>query len=769
MRVTVTVIALFLALGTVLASSPATNPEEATPQPKKIKLYYGLPGSNDFFWADAPENQPADAWQVHSELPARMMDNAAATNGSHVYVAAGYNIGNVFYRHDINSTTWETMAPCPLDLCTGGAAIIGDTFYYCGGYRQGMSAAADTLLKYSISGNNWTAAPGPHPGWGYNWSPTVVACAGKLYYCSGCSVPGATAPTRRVWCYTPGAGWSQVASMNQGRVFANAVAYHDTIWVAGGIADNVALSHTEFYDPVADTWIVDNSVFPQMPQGRWGAACGLACEKMFIATGVLPNMSLTDSTFYFDFRTRSWSVEDGIPLRVYRTVGCGTPNDRAHVYGGSIVGFNPTDTCQYTVLTPPAPNDVGLLTIVKPGSVVRPGEPLAPEAVIKNFGTNPASNIPVYCRIDSAGNQVYSANLTYPGPLAPGGRANVVFSPNWIPGPLGATYNVRMWTALANDTNRANDTLTRQTRSSDQLVVLWLYSDYSQPDTTLGVRLLALGDSLVYMYVQNTTPTIEQLLPYAAVGAHSNYPYADPTALGNVLAAYVDLGGGVVLGNFSFTEGWAMGGQIMTGNYATIGAGANTHLTTTLGWFNPSHPVMAGVDSVREYYAASGYFISTDTVARWADGRPYVAVSANQKVVGVNSYPGIYSMSPPQRGGDWALVFHNALRFVAGMVGVNEFDPLRPALNVRLVTSPNPVQKRLVVNYAVAGGTRVELGMFDLNGRLVRRLYSGNGRSGINQVVWDMTDDQGSRVAAGVYFCKLTTGDKTATAKVVVE
>ena len=40
----------------------------------------------------------------------------------------------------------------------------------------------------------------------------------------------------------------------------------------------------------------------------------------------------------------------------------------------------------------------------------------------------------------------------------------------------------------------------------------------------------------------------------------SDYPYANPTALGNVLADFVDQGGGVVTATFSHLSGFALAG-----------------------------------------------------------------------------------------------------------------------------------------------------------------------------------------------------------------
>jgi hypothetical protein len=374
-------------------------------------------------------------------------------------------------------------------------------------------------------------------------------------------------------------------------------------------------------------------------------------------------------------------------------------------------------------------------------------------------------NFMAHCRVESAGTRIYRDSVLVDS-VPESSMRSFVFATPWNVGPAGQSYNVRMWHSCLPDQNRTNDTVHVNTTASDQIRVLWLYADFGAPDTTLGIRLQALGDSVEYMDVQSTTPSLSQLLPYDAVGAHSNYPFADPTGLGNVLADYVDAGGGVVIGNFGYTSGWEMGGRVMTGNYATMSAGGNTHSATSLGWYNSGHSVMATIDSVREYFAGSGAFVA-ESVARYADGRPYVAVATNQKVVGVNSYPGTYSV--PDRGAQWAVVFHNALMYVAGGgQGTEEFDPFGPALHVELTALPSLPQQRAMVNFAVTSLCQASVGVYDLNGRLVTSLFSGQAGPGVNRLVWNLTGADGRRVANGVYFCKLTAEGKTASRKLVV-
>ena len=400
------------------------------------------------------------------------------------------------------------------------------------------------------------------------------------------------------------------------------------------------------------------------------------------------------------------------------------------------------------------------------GGRVRANEALTPRITLRSTDYTEHAFM-AWCEIESSDVVIYSDSVNVDSVPAMGSRS-FVFPSNWDVGPVGAQYDVAMWHNCPTDENHANDTMSAHPTATDQLRVLWCYSDYGAPDTTLGVRLQALGDSVEYFDVQGATPTLSDLQNYDAVGAHSNYVFADPTGLGDVLADYVDAGGGVVIGDFAFTSGWDMAGRIMTGDYATIAAGANAQAGTTLGWNNSAHPIMNAVGAVGEFYAASAPYAATaESVANWADGRPYVGVSANQRVVGVNSYPGIYGVA--ERNGDWGLVLHNALAFVAGSVtGVSEFDPTAPALNVRLSATPNPAQAVATLNYMVPNAGSVNLSIYDGSGRLVRTLFAGAARPGLNTIKWNLRGTAGRRVANGVYFCKLVQGEQTQSRKLVV-
>ena len=73
----------------------------------------------------------------------------------------------------------------------------------------------------------------------------------------------------------------------------------------------------------------------------------------------------------------------------------------------------------------------------------------------------------------------------------------------------------------------------------------------------------------------------------------------------------------------------------------------------------------------------------------------------------------------------------------------------------RVASAPNPFRPSTVISLELpaAGATRVEV--YDLQGRLVKRLVNGWLPAGRHAVTWDGTDATGRHAAAGVYFTRV--------------
>jgi hypothetical protein len=62
----------------------------------------------------------------------------------------------------------------------------------------------------------------------------------------------------------------------------------------------------------------------------------------------------------------------------------------------------------------------------------------------------------------------------------------------------------------------------------------------------------------------------------------------------------------------------------------------------------------------------------------------------------------------------------------------------------------------------------VRLDLFDVTGRLVRRLVDAPAGSRAVRVAWDGRDDAGTLVAPGTYFARLAAGGEREEARVVL-
>jgi hypothetical protein len=100
-------------------------------------------------------------------------------------------------------------------------------------------------------------------------------------------------------------------------------------------------------------------------------------------------------------------------------------------------------------------------------------------------------------------------------------------------------------------------------------------------------------------------------------------------------------------------------------------------------------------------------------------------------------------------------------------VGVDE--PVEtPGVFKLLQNRPNPGLGRTEISYYLPDKCRVKLAVYDLTGRLVKKLADGVESSGYNSVVWDGRDAVGNKVTPGVYFYKIEAGKYSAQKKLVI-
>lgn len=116
--------------------------------------------------------------------------------------------------------------------------------------------------------------------------------------------------------------------------------------------------------------------------------------------------------------------------------------------------------------------------------------------------------------------------------------------------------------------------------------------------------------------------------------------------------------------------------------------------------------------------------------------------------------------------GDWddGLVMYPAQCAQVAGVGTATVTARAPVIQV----APNPLTTRSEIAFDVERAGRVDVQVFDVAGRRVRRFGSSMVGAGPARLSWDGCDDGGRSLPAGVYFVKVRSGQTTSTARLAL-
>lgn len=90
-----------------------------------------------------------------------------------------------------------------------------------------------------------------------------------------------------------------------------------------------------------------------------------------------------------------------------------------------------------------------------------------------------------------------------------------------------------------------------------------------------------------------------------------------------------------------------------------------------------------------------------------------------------------------------------------------------PVANYLAHAQPNPSRGTVTIPWGLHATARVDLSVFDVQGRLVRRLAGGNQPAGRKLTTWDGRDQDGREVASGIYMIRLQAGSQELRATVL--
>jgi hypothetical protein len=137
-------------------------------------------------------------------------------------------------------------------------------------------------------------------------------------------------------------------------------------------------------------------------------------------------------------------------------------------------------------------------------------------------------------------------------------------------------------------------------------ISLLIVTDSCPPVTALTA---AGGFSPIDTFDHSTeTPTLAQLSAYDAVLAYSNDTPSDATALGDVLADYIDGGGCMTMATYMFSDDWSVEGRILDSGYAPFKKTLTENYATPSGSLTaivPGDPIFTGVNLAALTYQAN--------------------------------------------------------------------------------------------------------------------------------------------------------------------
>ncbi|MBD3169366.1 MAG: S8 family serine peptidase [candidate division Zixibacteria bacterium] len=414
----------------------------------------------------------------------------------------------------------------------------------------------------------------------------------------------------------------------------------------------------------------------------------------------------------------------------------------------------------------------------------------------------------VWLMLDVPGIGMYGPLQLYQHvPLAPGQTITVPGISQYVPtfAPIGTYEYIAIAGMYPNyELARTSFDFTVLPEGGAPAEVCILCADYT--DNWHGARDLLLDNpnvlSVDFIDVQNSTPSLNDLLAYNVVLVWSNYQFADATALGNVLADFVEVGGGVVTCEFAHYGGWALGGRYMT-DYSPMGAGNTGYGDANIVIDDPNHPIMIGVNSGSEYYnfnvplagnnpqllchydnGYNGTIVNGDVVrcvalnnyfgdqhASWTGDIGAMMVNAV-----VYSAANSFSLAFPSPEGYLdayaaedenvvsATVVNNSMAAtevigMAGRGGAGEL-PIEYGLNDAY---PNPFNASAKIVIALPEASVVNLDIYNLSGQKVATLIDGKMEAGYHDVTWDA-----SEYSSGIYFYRMNAGEFSATKRMTL-
>jgi hypothetical protein len=104
------------------------------------------------------------------------------------------------------------------------------------------------------------------------------------------------------------------------------------------------------------------------------------------------------------------------------------------------------------------------------------------------------------------------------------------------------------------------------------------------------------------------------------------------------------------------------------------------------------------------------------------------------------------------------FLFTNGVYTSTLPAGAHPANPGLPTQFSLAQNRPNPFSRNTTIRFEVPAASQVRLEVFDLQGRLIKRLAAGEYNAGTYSLMWDQKSDAGKTVGPGVYLYRMIAG-----------
>jgi hypothetical protein len=426
----------------------------------------------------------------------------------------------------------------------------------------------------------------------------------------------------------------------------------------------------------------------------------------------------------------------------------------------------PDRVVAYEIIEVAPANNVGTNSIVVPGAIIPPSAPISPEVTYCNTGDF-TETFWVFCEIDSAGSNVYSDSSQIVG-LMPDSCNTVTYNP-WTPGDLCNTYDLTTYTVLGGDGNPGDDTLTTQTSTFTEVLEIQsglasaapTFDGTINPGEWSDATIVDVSDVFGMTSASGVLPcNVDIYVMNDGSFLYIALDYILDTSLNvndRILAYFDDNNDDV----------WAT--DTSEGYYRMFNA---------VGFNSLFQPMPSGPLTGPPVPGVSGG-VAMGTNVQYEFSIPFGAMTYELNASpATNDTMGFHLVAVDQsildEEGWWPTsldvsneldpAFYGDLILALVVPGVEEEISKPSKTKFALYQNePNPSHSSTTIQYQIPEKDDVKLTIFDITGRVVETLVDNTMDAGVYKIEWEARE-----ASNGIYFYRLTSGDRVATRKMVI-